>query len=63
MLGFPVQVFKVGVTVIVELMDVLELFVAAKVLISALPFAARPILVLLFVQVKVPPAGVLVKFV
>ena len=44
-------------------MDAFELLVAVNVVISVVPFAARPILVLLFVQVKVPPVGMLVKFV
>jgi hypothetical protein len=51
----PTQVLSSGVTVIVAVSGVLPLLTAVKLLILPLPFAPRPIDVLLFVQVKSTP--------
>lgn len=53
----------VGVTVIVAVTGAVPVFVAGKDAISPKPLAPSPIVVLEFVQVNVPPAGLLVKFV
>ena len=62
-LGVPGQLFTVGVTVIVALIDEDIVLVALKPVISPVPEAAKPIAVLLFVQAKVPPVGVLANVV
>ena len=49
--GVPGQLFKVGVTVTVEVMGEEPLFVAVNALMLLVPLAANPVLVLLFVQV------------
>jgi hypothetical protein len=57
--GVPEQVGEkpsVGVTVIVAVIGVVPLLVALKVAILPVPLAAKPIAVLLFVQLKVAPA-------
>ena len=51
----------VGVTVIVALMGDVPVLVAEKLPILPVAAAARPIAVLLFIQVKVPPEGILEK--
>jgi hypothetical protein len=61
--GVPEQLFAVGITVIVAVIGVFPVFVAINEAIFPDPLAAIPIDVLEFVQVKVPPAGVLIKFV
>ena len=53
----PVQPLAVGVTVIVAVIGDVVLLIAVKAAIFPLPFAARPIAVLLFVQSKVPATG------
>ena len=54
----PVQPLAVGVTVIVAVIGDVVLLIAVKAGIFPLPFAARPIAVLLFVQSNVVPATV-----
>jgi len=49
--------------VIVDVIVVVPVFVAVNEAMSPVPFDARPIAVLEFVQENVPPAGVLVKLV
>ena len=49
--GVPLQVPNFGVTVTVPEIGLLVLFVAAKAAIFPVPFAAKPIAVLLFAQV------------
>jgi hypothetical protein len=61
--GVPVHPFAVGVTVIVVVIGELVAFVAANEGTSPEPLAARPIAVLLFVQVNVVPLTVPDKFV
>jgi hypothetical protein len=60
-IGVPVQPLAVGVIVIVAVTGVLPLFVAVKDAISPVPEAARPIEVVLLVQVKTVPLTALVK--
>jgi hypothetical protein len=60
-MGVPGQPFRVPVTVIVPTIDVEPVLVAVKDGTEPLPLAARPMEVLLLVQLKVAPAGVLVK--
>ena len=57
------MLFTVGVTVMVAIIAEDPLFVAVNEGIFPEPLAAKPIAALEFVQVKVPPAGVLTKFV
>ncbi len=58
----PVQPFKVPVTKTVPETEAAVLLLAAvNEAMLPLPLAAKPMLVLVLVQVKVPPAGVLVK--
>jgi hypothetical protein len=57
------QVFTVGVTVMVAVIGAAVVFVAVKPEILPVPLTANPIDVLLLVQVKVPPVGILTKFV
>jgi hypothetical protein len=59
----PGQPFTVGITVMVADIGAAPAFVARKAAIFPVPEAANPIVVLLFVQVNVPPAGVLAKLV
>lgn len=54
-LGIPGHPAADGVTVIVAITGVLPVLVAVKAFISPVPLAARPIDVLLFVQLKVVP--------
>ena len=51
----PAQPFAIGVTVIVAVTGALVTFVAMKIGMSPLPAGARPIVVLLFVQLKIVP--------
>ena len=60
-LAVPGHPFTVGVTVIVELIAEVPVLVALKAVMFPVPEAAKPIAVLLFVQAKVPPVGVLEK--
>ena len=60
--GVPEQVFKVGVTVIVDTCCAAT-FAAVSAEIFPIPEAAKPVAVLLFVHEKVAPVGVLVKVV
>jgi hypothetical protein len=53
--GVPVHPFADGVTVIVEVIGDVEALVAVNTGMSPEPLAARPIAVLLFVQVNVVP--------
>jgi len=53
----------VAVTVIVAEIGALPVFVAVKDGISPDPLEAKPIAVLVLVHVKVPPGGLLAKFV
>ena len=56
--GVPGQPLAVGVTVIVAVTEVDPVFVATKGEIFPVPFAGRPMEVLLFVQLNmVPPTG------
>ena len=57
----PAQPFTVGVTVMVPVMGVLPELVEVKPGTLPVPLAPSPMEVLLFVQAKVPPVGVLVK--
>ena len=59
--GFPVHPFKVAETDIVPDIAVEPVLVATKEGTFPVPLAASPIPVLLLVQLKVEPAGVLVK--
>ena len=54
--GAPVQPLAAGVTVIVAMTGLVEVLVAIKEAILPAPPAARPIEVVLLVQVKVVPA-------
>jgi hypothetical protein len=56
-----VQPFSVGVTVMVEVMAILNVSVTTNEPMPPVPLPARPIEVLLFVHVYVAPGGVLVK--
>jgi hypothetical protein len=56
-------VFTVGVTEIVAMIGEAVEFNAVKAGMSPEPLAAKPIAVLSLVHVKVPPTGVLIKFV
>jgi hypothetical protein len=53
--GIPVHPFAVGITVIVAVIGEVVAFVAVNEGIFPAPLAARPIAVLLFVQVNVVP--------
>ncbi|MBV6484103.1 MAG: hypothetical protein KFKLKKLM_00587 [Flavobacteriales bacterium] len=53
----------VGVTVMFAVIGAVVVLVAVKEAISPVPFAAKPIVVLSFVQSKVAPVVGLVKFV
>jgi len=55
--GVPAQLLTVGVTVIVAVIGEVPEFVAVNVGMFPEPLEARPILVLEFVQVRVPPEG------
>ena len=57
----PGQLFTVGITVMIADIGAVPEFVARKAAMFPVPEAANPIAVLLFVQVNVPPAGVLAK--
>jgi hypothetical protein len=57
------QLFTVGVTVIVADIGVFPVFVAVNDEMFPEPLPPKPIAVLEFVHVNVPPAGVLIKFV
>ena len=57
----PVHPLRVGVTFIVAVIGFDVVFIAVKTGVFPEPLAAKPIAVLLFVQINVPPAGVLVK--
>lgn len=60
--GVPVHPLRVGVTVTVPLMFAFVLFVGAdQEVMLPVPLATRPIRVLEFDQMKVPPAGTLTK--
>jgi len=59
----PGQLFREGATVIVPDIGVDPVFVAVNVAIFPVPADPKPIAVLELVHVKVPPAGMLVKFV
>jgi len=61
--GVPVQLFRLGVTLIVADIGLAPVLVAVKDAIFPVPLADSPIAVLELVHVNVPPAGVLVKFV
>ena len=61
LLGFPIQPFTVGVTVMFEVIELLPLFIALKALMLPVPDEANPIVLSLFVHVNVPPLGLLVK--
>ena len=57
------QLFTLGVTVMVADIELVPVFVAVNEIISPVPLADSPMAVLELVHEKVPPAGVLVKFV
>lgn len=59
----PEHKLTVGVTVMIAVIDVLPVFVAVNEGTFPVPFAPRPILVLLLTHVNVPPEGMLIKFV
>lgn len=59
----PVHPLAVGVIVTVAVTGEVVLFVAVNGFISEVPLAARPILVVLFVQAYVVPDTGLVKFI
>ena len=59
----PAQPFTVGVTVIVAVIAAAVPFVAVNEGISPFPLPPIPIAVFEFVQVKVPPAGILTNVV
>ena len=61
--GVPMQPLMVGVTVMVAVMGALVALVAVNEGIFPVPFAPKPIAGFEFVHVKVPPVGVLTKFV
>lgn len=54
-IGVPSQPLAVGVTVIVEVTEVVPVLVAVNAPMFPVPDAGRPIEVLLFVQLKVDP--------
>jgi len=54
-LAVPGQPFAVGVIVMVAVIGAFDAFVVVKAGISPEPFAARPILALLLVQINVVP--------
>ena len=58
----PTQPFKVGVTVIIEICCVVTV-AAVNEAILPVPLAAKPVAVLLFVQLNVAPEGKLLKFI
>ena len=58
----PTHPFAVGVTVIVAKIGTVELFVAVNPPILPVPLKPKPIDVLELVHTKVPPIGVLIKF-
>ena len=60
--GTPGQPLAVGVTVIVAVTGIGPVFVATKGEMFPVPFAARPIEVLLFVQLNTVPPTVPEKF-
>lgn len=59
--GGPVQLFRVGITVIVEVIGDVVLLTARNGVILPFPLAANPIAGFEFVQLYVAPAGVLIK--
>ncbi len=59
----PGQEFNVGVTVMVDTIGTVPVFVALKVAILPVPLEANPIVVLEFVHEKELPAGLLTKLV
>lgn len=59
--GGPVQLFRVGITVIVAVIGEVVLLIAKNEGILLVPAETRPIAVFEFVQVYVAPAGVLKK--
>ncbi len=59
--GGPVQLFRVGITVIVAVIGALVLLTALNEGILFIPDETRPIAVFEFVQLYVAPAGVLKK--
>jgi hypothetical protein len=59
--GVPTHPAYVGVTVIVEVIELGPAFIAVKDGILLIPLTARPIATLEFVQTNVAPAGVLEK--
>lgn len=59
--GVPVQLFAVGVTVIVAMTGAAPVLVAVNEAMFPVPVAASPIVALLLVQVKVVPATGLPK--
>ncbi|MBV6484102.1 MAG: hypothetical protein KFKLKKLM_00586 [Flavobacteriales bacterium] len=61
--GIPTQLLAVGITVMFAVIGAVVVLVAVKEAISPVPFAAKPIVVLSFVQSKVAPVVGLVKFV
>lgn len=61
--GMPVQLFTIGVTVIVAVAGDDPLFVAVKAGTFPEPRAGRPMDVFVFVQVNVPPGGLFAKLV
>ena len=61
--GGPTQVVNVAVTVIVAVIAVMPGLVATKPAMFPVPLDPNPIAVLSFVHAKVPPPGVLTKFV
>jgi hypothetical protein len=60
-IGVPGHPFAVGVTVIVAVTGAVPVLVAVNAAILPVPLAARPMLVLLFVQLNVVPATAPVK--
>jgi len=58
----PVQLFATGTTVMVAVIGLFPVFVAVNDGIFPVPLAPNPMAVFEFVQEKVPPAGILVKF-
>ena len=62
-IGKPPQVAEEGVTVIVAVTAVLPGLMAVKAAIFPVPLAAKPIEVLLFVQLNVVPLTAPIKFI
>jgi len=60
--GFPTQLFAFGVTVTVADCAVVPVFLLIKLAIFPVPEAAKPIVVLVFVQSKTVVATVPLKF-